>query len=163
MARMKFKTGDEFALMLDKLATDSEPIAKKAIYEGAKIVTDEIRNNLETLPSDKFRRLNTSKNEIFSGVPDVQKSDLSQSLGITPIERYGNGFDAHIGFDGYGKYKTKKYPKGVPNQLLARSVENGSEVRAATPFISPAIKKKRREAIKKMETVVEAEIKKRVK
>ena len=57
-------------------------------------------------------------------------------MGITPT---GIDFDGNtnikIGFDGYGKMPTKKYPKGVPNQLLARAVESGSSVRQKTPFI----------------------------
>lgn len=159
MARIKIQSGEEFSLMLDKLTADSETIAKRAIFEGSKVVTDEIRKNLESLPEDRFRHL--KKGEIFTGVPGAQKKDLEKSLGITPIEQYGNGYDAHIGFDGYGSKPTKKYPKGVPNQLLARAVESGSEVRAATPFISPAIRSKRKEALKKMNDTVEEEVRKR--
>ena len=40
MARMTFKAGDDYALKLSKLATNSDEIAIKAIYAAAEIVAD---------------------------------------------------------------------------------------------------------------------------
>ena len=120
MARMEIRGFDELELQLSKLA-DPE-ISKEVVQAGAQPIADQIRKNLEGLPEDKFRYL--KKNEVFTGVPRQQKQDLLDSLGITPpdIDFDGNT-NTKIGFDGYGKIPTKKYPKGVPNQLLARAVE----------------------------------------
>lgn len=132
MARMEIRGFDELDLQLSKLA-DPE-IAKEVVKAGAQPVADQIRKNLEGLPEDKFTRL--AKDEVFTGIPEQQKKDLLDSMGITPpgIDFDGNT-NIKIGFDGYGKIPTKKYPKGVPNQLLARAVESGSSVRKKTPFI----------------------------
>src|SRR5665648_238292 len=46
-ARCTFAAGDEFALAISRLATDSDVIAKKAIYEGAKVIADKIKSNLD--------------------------------------------------------------------------------------------------------------------
>jgi len=151
MARMEIKGFDELELQLSKLA-DPE-LAKEVVQAGAQPVADQIRKNLETLPEDKFRRLKNG--EVFTGVPKQQKQDLLDSLGITPpdIDFDGNT-NIKIGFDGYGKMPTKKYPKGVPNQLLARAVESGSSVRKKTPFI--------RKAVNKSKKLAEAEMQKKL-
>lgn len=151
MARMEIRGFDELELQLSKLA-DPE-ISKEVVQAGAQPIADQIRKNLEGLPEDKFRYLN--KGEVFVGVPKQQKKDLLNSLGITPpdIDFDGNT-NIKIGFDGYGKMPTKKYPKGVPNQLLARAVESGSSVRKKTPFI--------RKAVNKAKKLAEAEMQKKL-
>ena len=151
MARMEIRGFDELELQLSKLA-DPE-LAKDVVMAGAQPIADEIRKSIEALPEDKFRYL--KKNEVFTGVPKQQKQDLLDSLGITPpdIDFDGNT-NTKIGFDGYGKIPTKKYPKGVPNQLLARAVESGSSVRKKTPFI--------RKAVNKAKKLAEAEMQKKL-
>jgi len=151
MARMEIRGFDELELQLSKLA-DPE-ISKEVVQAGAQPIADQIRKNLEGLPEDKFRYLN--KGEVFVGVPKQQKQDLLDSLGITPPDIDFNGnTNTKIGFDGYGKIPTKKYPKGVPNQLLARAVESGSSVRKKTPFI--------RKAVNKAKKLAEAEMQKKL-
>ena len=148
---MEIRGFDELELQLSKLA-DPE-ISKEVVQAGAQPIADQIRKNLEALPEDKFRYLN--KGEVFTGVPKQQKQDLLDSLGITPpdIDFDGNT-NIKIGFDGYGKIPTKKYPKGVPNRLLARAVESGSSVRKKTPFI--------RKAVNKAKKLAEAEMQKKL-
>lgn len=159
MARMTFKAGEDFMIALSKLSAGTEQIATKAIYAGASIMADKIRDNLEKLPEDTFRFL--EDDEKFTGVPKGQKKDLLDSLGITPIEIDKNGnYNAKVGFDGYGTFPTKKYPKGVPNQLIARSVESGSEVRQKTPFVRPAVNAVRSQVTETMNQTITEEIKK---
>lgn len=136
MARIAFKAGDDYALKLSKLATNSEEIAKKAIFEGAKIVADQIRDNLEGVLS-----------------PEAT-GDLIASFGVTPIEKDKDGnWNAKIGFDGYDR-------DGVPNQLKARVLESGSSKQKKRPYIRPAVTKTRKKVLKKMEEVIDKEIKK---
>jgi hypothetical protein len=42
MARIRFKGSDEYALKLSQLASGADDVAKKAIYQAAKIVADKI-------------------------------------------------------------------------------------------------------------------------
>ncbi len=159
MAKVTVLSDASIADKLMKLGNQTDEIAKKAIYAGAKIVTDEIRRNLENLPEDQFRYL--EEGEKFNGVPESQKRDLSESLGITPIQRDNDGnWNAKVGFDDYGSFPTKKYPKGVPNTLLARAIESGSSVRMKTPFVRPAIRKTKEKVIAAMQAAVDEEIKK---
>lgn len=136
LARFAFKAGDDYALKLSRLATESDKIAKKAIYEGAKIVANQIKENLEGILSEDAT------------------GDLVDSFGITPIAKDDAGnWNAKIGFDGYDR-------EGTPNQLKARALESGTSNQDKRPFIRPAINKTRRHVIKKMGEVIEDEIKK---
>ena len=138
MAKITFKSGDDYMRRLQKLADRSEAIIKKAVYEGAHIVADEIRENLET-------RLAGSSEST---------GDLAASLFITPIARDEDGvINAKIGFDGYDS-------KGVPNQLKARVLESGSSTVQKRPFVRPAINAKRKDVLAAMDKVVEDEVKK---
>lgn len=160
MARITFKRGSEYALKLQQLERHfmkDEPL-EKAVKAGAEIVADKIRDNLNALPEEEFRRL--GEGETFSGLPEGQKRDLQDSFGLTPIEKDKNGFiHTKAGFDDYGSFPTKAYPEGIPNQLLARSVESGSSVRQKTPFVEPAVKATRKQAVEAMNDVIEDELK----
>ena len=157
MARMTFKAGEEYALKLSKLYGHCDEVSKKAIHDGAEIVADAIKANLKALPEEAFRYL--QKDDKFTGVPEKQKKDLIESFGITKIslDKEGN-LNTKLGFDGYGKMPTKKYKKGLPNQLLARAIESGSSVREKYPFVRPAVKAKKEAAIEKMGKTITEEI-----
>lgn len=159
MARMTVKLGEEYCLRLSALAAGSETIAKKALFEAADVVADKIRANIERLPEENFRYLHGD--DMFNGVPPTQKQDLLDSFGITPMQVDAFGMlSVKIGFDGYGRFPTKTYPKGLPNQLLARSIESGSSWRKKHPFVRPAVTATKKEALAVMERVVDEETEK---
>lgn len=158
LANMTFDPPDEWIKEFDRLGKDIGEICKGAVIEGAQPMADEIRAELGELPEDKFRYLNG--NDAFQGVPEDQKKALLDSLGITKADVDFNGnYNVKIGFDGYGSFKTKKYPKGIPNQLLARAIESGSSVRAKTPFMKTSIKKKKKIVVDTISIYIESNIK----
>ena len=134
-------------------------ILMKAAEAGADPVADEIRRRLEALPEDEYRFL--SGGEVFTGLPEGQKRDLLDSLGVTPPQRDRKGFvNVKVGFDGYGSFPTRAYPEGVPNALIARAVESGSSVRKKTPFVRPAVQATRKEAVDEMDKAIRQELEK---
>lgn len=136
----------------------SDAPLEKAVAAGAAVVANQIKANLKALPEDEYRKL--GEGETFHGLPTGQKKDLVDSFGLTPIAKDKNGFiHTKAGFDGYGSFPTNTYPDGVPNQLLAGSVESGSTVRQKTPFVEPAVKAKRKETVETMNDVLEDEFK----
>lgn len=160
MARLDIDGTDEFLSELGRLETGTDDIAKMAIYEGAKVLADEIKSNLKALPTDDPDRM-LQGNDKYTSLTTHEKERLLNGFGIAKIR--GNSVEGHhtaIGFHGYGDFKTKKYPKGVPNQLIARSVESGSSVRQKHPFVRPAINKVKKEVVEKMGETIELEIKK---
>lgn len=163
MARISFSNQSDYFLRLQALEKcfAKEETLEKAVAAGAAVVADAIRENLDALPEEQFRFLDTFCGESFSEVPTGQKIDLVEGFGLTPIERDKNGFvHTKAGFDGYGSFPTNTYPRGVPNALIARAVESGSSVREKTPFVRPAVNATRKEAVSAMESVVDDEMKK---
>lgn len=139
MARLTVKGLDEYALALSKLGEAADETAKRAIYEGAKIIADKAKQNLEN---------------VLSG---DSTGDLVESFGVTPISMDKNGnWNCKIGFDGYDR-------NGVPNQLKARVLESGSSKQQKRPYMRPAVRSKKKEAIKAMGDIIDEEIQKQMK
>lgn len=133
MATIRFTGIDTYLEQLQRLEQGSEEILKRAVYEGAAIVADEVRQRLHVVLS-----------------PDAT-GQLESSLGISSIRNDRGYVNARIGFDGYDS-------KGVANQLKANVLESGSSKQPKRPFMRPAVNAARRPAEAKMEQVVEQEI-----
>jgi hypothetical protein len=63
---------------------------------------------------------------------------------------------------GYNNVITKKYPKGQPNNMIARSCESGSSSMIKQPFMRTAVNASRSRAEQKMAEILTAEIKKKM-
>lgn len=146
---------DDYLAQLQELEENTEDIMKKAIYEGAAVVANEIRSATKAIPVDSG--MGTQHNKL-NGVNRVQKAGLLDGLGIAPMKEEGLGWNTKIGFDGYNSMRTKKYPSGQPNVLIARSVESGTSFRAPHPFVGPAARKAKAKAETAMETSIDTSI-----
>ena len=104
MAYLKFKGLKEYELKLSRLEANTEKTVGEAIYQGAKIVADEIKSGIETLNVEKSRK--GSEQNLLSGITQDQKEGLKSGFGIAPME-YKNGYrSVKLGFDGYNNTKT---------------------------------------------------------
>ena len=135
MAKAAFMLDEDFAIKLSRLDTDINEIAKKAIYEGAKIVADTMKVNLESVLSDEAT------------------GQLVEALGITPIGMLGGEWSAHIGFDGYDT-------NGVAFQLIARVLESGTSTRQKKTFVRKTLNQTKTKVAAVMQAVVEEEYQK---
>ena len=161
MARMSVRGTEEYALKLSKLGKNSEAVAGKAIYEAAGIVADAVKVNLKALPAvNDVENIKAYRAGRKSQLSIKQKEGLVQAFGITKISNDKGYYNVKLGFDGYNGIKTKKYPKGQPNQLVARVVESGSTYMDKTPFVRPALNASRAEALQKMQEVIDQEMNK---
>ena len=159
LAKMDIKGPEEYICKLSKMGNASTDICKRAVKAGANPVADEMRKSIQALPEDTFRKLDDD--EKFSGIPGTQKKDLLDALGVTPVDVDREGIiNAKIGFHGYGSHKTKKYPKGLPNKLLARAVDSGSSVRIKMPFVRNTVRKSKGQSLKAIEASIDNDISK---
>lgn len=158
MAKIQFKNGGDYLLRLETL----EGLAKQnllgnVVYDGAKVVADIVKEEIGGLPVDNRRG---SQDNPASGPNQYQKKGLEKSFGIAPI-RNDNGFvNVKLGFDGYNGLKTKRWPQGQPNQMIARSVERGTSWMKANPFMKRALRKARKQALEVMDSKLQIEIQK---
>ena len=163
MAKIEFKGIDEYAKVLATLKNESDAILKSAVYKGAALVADEIKKGLKSLPIQEGENglppMGTSDNPI-TGVSRRQKADLIDSFGLAPIENDNGYIQTKAGVDGYGSIPTKKYPKGVPNAMLMRSIESGTSFRKKHPIFRQATNRARKRAEEAMRNEVDIQIKK---
>lgn len=160
MARIKFKGLEEYELKLSKMiSSDMKKIADKALVAGAAIVADEVKSRLTKLKSvPHYEAMNAAKKRNPTYLTNREKQGLIDSFGITKPGYDKQGFyNVKLGFDGYNDVKTKKFPGGQPNQLIARACESGSSAMIKQPFMRTAISASKKEAEQKMISILEKE------
>lgn len=156
MAKFTIGKGlEEYLEKLGNLQEISPGLAGRAIYEGAKIVADKIRKNIESLPVQE----GPVKGKRRDPYPD-EKDGLLDGLGVAK-KKVNDGFiNVKIGMDGYNSRVTTKYPKGHPNAMIARTINAGSTFMNRHPFITSAVNSSRAAAEEKMKEIIEEGIKK---
>ena len=139
---------DSYIEYLQKINAVTDEAIGEAVYEMAKVVADKVRANIQALdaaPKGKTTYYVT-ETMIKSQLSEEQKKGLLDGFGVSPMQDDNGYFNVKLGFDGYNSIKTKKYPKGQPNALIARVTESGSSYREKTPFIRPAVNASKKQA-----------------
>ena len=135
MAKFQFEGVDELIAQYEKLEGKSQEIMGAAVFNGADVVMGHIRGSVEGISTDNH--YGTPENPC-SGPTTYAKEGLVRSLGITPARYDGSFYNVKIGFDGYNGLKTKKWPQGQPNSMIARAVESGTSWMQKQPFMRQA-------------------------
>lgn len=160
MAKYQFKGLEEYAQYLQRIGANTQEICGEAVYAMADIVADKIRANIDSLPTvTEADALAAYKEKKKTGLTSAQKKGLQEGFGISPMQNDDGYWNVKLGFDGYNKVKTRSYPQGQPNVLIARATESGSSVREKQPFIRTAVKATQVPAVQKAQDVVEQKIK----
>lgn len=147
MATIKWEGLDEFLAEMKALENDAGKICNMALYDGAKVLHMELQSEISGL-----KELNAK-----------QRAGLHKGCGVAKFwEERGNTV-TRVGFDGYNEIKTKRWPNGQPNVMVARSLIRGTSWLPANRFTTRAVKKAREKAIEAMRRKVEDEINQRIK
>lgn len=160
MAKIQDKGLNDYIKSIKRMGKVSDDIIHKGVYKGAGIIADAIKDEIKDIPVDNGYG---SPEKPISGISNRQKADLIEGMGIAPIQEDSDFVNAKVGWGGYGRDKTKKYPKGVPNQVIARSVNSGTSFRKKNPFVNRAVTKNKKTAVKAMADTIENKIKKEMK
>ncbi len=144
MARAQFIADEAFEMMISRSIAETKEVARAALKDGAKIIADRMKMNLQGILSE------------------AATGQLVAAFGITPVQqdREGN-WNVHLGFDGYQQPPQKRFPTGVPFQLIARSFESGAgDWRSPKPFAKPAVQATKQQALEAMKRAAERELEK---
>ena len=155
---MKMKTTgiEETMKMLEKVAANTDEVVADVTRAGASVTADEMRSELKSLKtSDKYEGGNGKR---YPRAKDVK--GLLDSLGYTPVGFNDSVADSNVGFDGYNENKTKKFPNGHPNRMIANSINKGTSFMIAQPFINRTKRKAQAKCIDTMQAMLDKEIKK---
>lgn len=152
MATFQFEGVDNLIAQYQTLLGMTDEVIGKAVGAGAGVVADAVKAEIRALPVS---------NQYNSGVVNsTQKKGLIDGFGIAGM-RNDNGFlNVKLGFDGYNNHKTKKYPNGQPNSLIARSINSGSSYRKKNPFVDRATRATKSKCESTMENKLNSEIQK---
>lgn len=160
MARLQFKGLEEYEAQLLKLRGLTEQMIGEAIYEGAAIVADEVKKGIESLPiDDRYATGGT----MLHGITQEQKQGLLDGFGIASMQNENGYLHVKLGFNGYNSMKTKNFPNGQPNSMIARSVNSGSSFRQRIPFVDNAVNSAKSRAEEKMKQKLDEAIEKAIK
>lgn len=159
MATIKFPGLKEYEKRLSTLGKEGKAIAEKAVYAGAAIIADAVRANINALSAVKDEWGLVAYNKNWSApLTETAKKGLQDGFGISPMESEDGLLNVKLGFEGYNDMKTKKYPKGQPNAMIARSLESGSSIAKKRPFVAPAVRKTKKAAEETMAKIIDEEI-----
>lgn len=161
MAKITFKGLEDYELRLSRLSQGAEEIAGKSIYAGAAIVADAVRENIQRLDARPDREgLVAYHKKEPPPLTQSQKQGLLDGFGVSSLQDDRGYLNVKLGFDGYNKLRTKSFPKGQPNVMIARSLESGSSISPKRPFVRPAVNASRQAAEEAMAKVLDEEIEK---
>lgn len=137
---------DSYISYLQKIDAVTDEAIGEAVYEMAKVVADSVRSGIQALPTVSNQANIATYKKGYSRLSDEEKQGLLDGFGVSPMQDDGGYINVKLGFDGYNSVKTKKYPQGQPNALIARVTESGSSYREKTPFIRPAVNASKKQA-----------------
>lgn len=151
MAKIKVVGIESFIKDINELAGDAEGICKMAVYDGAAVVADAVKANINALPTrvNKF----VPKGHQARGATANEKAALISGFGISRMRANGT-VDVSIGFDGYTE-------TGKPISMIARSIESGTSWLQKMPFVNKGIASSKGAAEAAMQKRFDEEIKKR--
>ena len=152
---------EHYASRIARIGENAAAMCGKTVYEMAGIVADKIAANIDAMPyvsdAEGLKRY-TQKGK--ADLTYSEKKGLQESLGISKMQDDGGYRNVKIGFDGYNDVKTRKYPNGQPNVMIARAIESGSSVRDKKPFVRPAVNAAKSECLKRAQEIITEEINK---
>lgn len=128
MAKIEFPGIEQYMRTLAQFKEEAYGICKYAVYDGAAIVADAIK---ESIPRDS--------------------GDLAKSMILTEMMDDMGYIYTQIAFPGYDR-------RGVPNPLKATVLEHGSSTRQKHPFIRPAVNRVKNRAVTAMEKALDKKI-----
>lgn len=159
MARFSTKGLDPYIAKLEQLTSlaNERDFFGRAIYEGAAAVKPALLSELNSLPVAQQYAKDGQK---ISTVTSVQKKGLIDGFGIAKMRKEGDAYNVKLGFDGYNGQKTKQWPHGQPNAMIARSIISGTSFRAKNDFVRRAVNASKAQALDAMKKELEDEINK---
>lgn len=109
MATWKFRGLDTYIAQLEKLSDHAVGQMKMAVWEGGKVVADNMKAAIESLPvQDEF----VPRNKKRTGITSEEKAELISGFGLSKM-RTGGSVTTKAGFDGASAGTARKVTSGT--------------------------------------------------
>ena len=162
MAKITFTGLKEYgdALRQLEIAFSDDNLLLDAVWAGAQPVADEVRRQLEMMPVGELKQ-SESGWSYHTGPSQEAKDAMLDEMGISPPRMLNPGeADTKVGFDGFFGPRTRRHPRGYPVKYEAFVWEHGNSFSQKHPFMRPAVKISRKNAVAEMDKFISAEIEK---
>jgi len=158
MARLKYKDLSDYTKKLMALGgiTECNRVFKMALFDGAAVVANAMREEIDGLPVDN--KAHGSPEHPINTITSVEKAGLQRCFGTAPMRRDDVAWTTSAGFWGYNMAHTRSYPNGQPNAMIAASIEGGTSWRVPNRFITRALRKSREKAQAAMAATADQQI-----
>lgn len=140
MATISMRGLDEYIAKIEQLTVHSRGICKMSLWEGGKVVGDNIRSALNNIPEQDHY---VPKGTMRKGLTKEQKSGVISGFGLAKMRQDGGSISTKAGFHGS--------TDGKRNSALMRGVESGTSYMEKHPIVRPAINKSRSAAVSAIE------------
>lgn len=138
--KMTIEGLDELIARAEKAAKNPENIVKKALFDGAGVVTDAIRAGVASIP------VSENKKRPKHGVTRAEKAGLLDGIGISKMRTEDAAVSVVIGFNGTNS-------EGHRNTTIMRRLESGTSYQAKYPVVRPAVRRSKADAQEAMREV----------
>lgn len=142
MATISFPGMEAYLKSFDKIASEVPRIESQALFDGAGLLADAVAEEIGAL-----KELNP-----------IQITGLLHGMGIAGFWNENGATVTKIGFEGYNRIKTRRWPNGQPNAMIARSLIRGTSWMRANRFTARAAKKAREACIQAMQERIDREL-----
>lgn len=147
MAKVEFLGLDTYREQLVSIGQDADKICKASLYDGANVLATAVQREIDTLTKLDPR----------------DRKGLHDGLGIARFWTKDGTILTKIGWSGYNGWKTKRWPNGKPNAMIARAQIRGTSWIVPNKFTSRAVKKARDPAIAAIRARLDRELEARTK
>lgn len=132
---------DAYITYMESLHKRSEGLIKRAVYDGASVYGEAMMSAINAIPvtSHKFYYGDFP----ITGMSPQQKAGLVEGFGFAKMENKSGFINTKAGFDGYNSVKSKRFPNGQPNALIANALNSGTSRRPKYSFVDKATRASR--------------------
>ena len=139
MAKVELVMPDDFEKRLTALGAREDEIAEKVLQAGAAVVLPKVKASLAGSIGRNIKGKSRSTGELLS------------SLGVSPVQQDADGNNVKVGFNEPRRKqyaaKGKRSYKTATNAMIANVIEYGKHGQPAKPFLKPAAKAAKEEAM----------------
>ena len=150
--QMKVDGMVEISELLDKMEKQAPKVASKALYEGAGIMAEEIKQQAQEIKTAPFKY---AKDGQRLPSPEEKEIVIAAGMGIAKFDKNGTEIDTSVGYRnaGYADLNGKKKP--IP--VIVNAINSGTSFMNKQPFIRKAANSGGKKAIAAMKETIEAE------
>ena len=145
---------DEIMRTLDQIEEKSQAIADMGLYEGAKIMADEVNKSAEKIKAEQFKHAKDGEKR----KPSLEEKEIvmNAKAGIAKFNKHGDGADTSIGYSkaGYATLKGKR----VPVAKIVNAINCGTSFMDKQPVIRNTANRTRNRASDAIKNKIEEEI-----